>query len=297
MEAPPVEGAAGRTAPSDPVPADARPVIPGPASPTPLDAFDALYAYAAPVLVQQAYLLTGRRRLAREAVEYAFHVAWERWPEVATDRDPAGWVRAVAHEYALSPWHRLRRAHRRPDASVGGCSEPTLRSAVLDLPPAYRRTLLLYDGLGMDLPDTAAETEASTPAAAGRLTHARSVVAGRLPELGDPAVLHERLTELLGSGPAMVPAPARAVRVGSERRARFWTRAAISFTTLIVGATAFTVLTAPTGYQAPLAPGEPIGGSPVLSGPERPTPQNEALHDKLRSAPVTGPARLLPDAR
>uniref|UniRef100_UPI0011801B72 helix-turn-helix domain-containing protein n=1 Tax=Streptomyces sp. NRRL B-24572 TaxID=1962156 RepID=UPI0011801B72 len=83
--------------------APAEPAVPGL---TPEEAFDALYAYIAPGLVHQTYLLTGRRGLSREAVEHAFHHAWQRWPEVAVDADPAGWVRAAAYEYALSPWHR-----------------------------------------------------------------------------------------------------------------------------------------------------------------------------------------------
>ncbi|MET9799399.1 helix-turn-helix domain-containing protein [Streptomyces sp. NPDC006368] len=274
---------------------------PGPRKPgrpeTATDAFDALYTCVAPALVQQAYLLTGRRRLAREAVEYAFHRAWECWPQVAVDRDPAGWVRAAAHEYALSPWHRLRPSHRHPDPPTTERAAQALRGAVLDLPPPHRRALLLYDGLGIDLPETAAELEASTPAAAGRVMHARAAVTERLPELTDPAALHERLAELLARGPTMVLATARTVRTGSERRARFLTRAAIALTTVIVGATAFTLSTAPTRYEPPLAPGEAIGGVPVLSGPQRLTAQDEALRDTLRSKPFTGPPRLVPDTR
>lgn len=70
---------------------------------TPAQAFDALYAFCAPALVRQAYLLTGRRELARESVERAFQLAWHRWPEVAVDPDPAGWIRATAYDCALSP--------------------------------------------------------------------------------------------------------------------------------------------------------------------------------------------------
>lgn len=87
---------------------------------TPGQAFDALYAYCAPTLVQQTYLLTGQHRLAREAVEQAFQLAWQRWPEVAVDRDPAGWVRAAAHEYALSPGTACA-----PGPGVAGRSRPT----------------------------------------------------------------------------------------------------------------------------------------------------------------------------
>ncbi|MEU0660142.1 sigma factor-like helix-turn-helix DNA-binding protein [Streptomyces lavendulocolor] len=276
------------------VPADgseAEPAVPSDA----FEAFDALYAYAAPALVQQAYLLTGRRKLSREAVEYAFHLAWERWPEVAVDRDPAGWVRVATHEYALSPWHRLRRAHRHPDAPATDRAARELHTALLELPPAYRRALLLYDGLGLGLPETAAETEASTPATGNRVLHARELLAERIPELADPRRLHERLVALLAKGPAVVPAPPRTVRTGSERRVRLWTRGAVALTAVVVAATAFTLATAPTAYQPPLAPGEPVAGVPALGGPQRLTPQDEALRDRLRAEPVSGPARLVPD--
>lgn len=119
-----------------------RPRAPAPDRGDPREAFDALYASCAGVLVRQTYLLTGRHTVAVESVERAFQLAWERWPEVAVDRDPAGWVRAAAHEYALSPWHRMRAAHRRP-ATPGavlppprGRADHDLMDALLSLAPA-----------------------------------------------------------------------------------------------------------------------------------------------------------------
>ncbi|MFB9389705.1 hypothetical protein ACFPM3_29545 [Streptomyces coeruleoprunus] len=266
-------------------------------APMPTEAFDALYTGTAPDLAQQAYLLTGRRRLAREAVEYAFHVAWGRWPEVAIDRNPAGWVRAVTYDYALSPWHRFRPAHRHPDPPPDGRRARGLREALLELPPPYRRTLLLYDGLGIGLPETAAETEASTPAAGNRLLHARALLAEHDPDTTEPEVLRARLAELLAAGPTIVLSAPRAVRTGSERRVRLWTRAAVALTALIVAATAFTLATAPTRYEPPLAPGEAVGGVPVLSGSQPLTQQEQQLRDRLHSEPVNGPPRLVPDSR
>ncbi|OEJ25441.1 hypothetical protein AR457_14220 [Streptomyces agglomeratus] len=273
---------------------------------TPAQAFDALYGHSATALLSQAYLLTGSRPLARETVEYAFRLAWERWPAVATDRDPAGWVRAAAYEYALSPWHRLRRAHKRHERPPADRDRRVLLQALLDLPPVHRRTLLLYDGLGLDLPDTAAETEASTPAAANRLLNARAALAQRLPELagaGTPAeqsaLLQERLrhlAELVTATPVKLP-PAKAVRMGSERRSRFWTRAALFFTAMIVSATGFTLVTAPTRYEPPRAPGEPVRGVPVHAGPQPLTPQDEELRALLHDSPMTGPPRLVPETR
>lgn len=263
---------------------------------TPAQAFDALYAFCAPALVRQAYLLAGRRELAREAVERAFQLAWQRWPEVARDRDPAGWVRALAYDCALSPWHRLRPRYRNPEPPPADPADRELLHALLKLPPTYRRTLVLYDGVGLDLPETAAETEASTPAAASRLTHAREAVAARVPELADPALLHRRLTEL-ASREQMRTARPMAVRTGCERRNVFWTRAAVAFTMTIIGATALTLQTAPTRYEAPIAPAQAVRGVP------RPVPLGPlshaelALRAKLHRKGASGPERLAPELR
>ncbi|MER7912156.1 sigma factor-like helix-turn-helix DNA-binding protein [Streptomyces sp. NPDC096068] len=263
---------------------------------TPEEAFDALYAHAAPGLVHQTYLLTGRRALSREAVERAFQQAWQRWPEVAVDADPVGWVRATAYEYALSPWHRLRRAHKHPDAPPAGAGrgERELLSALLELPPAYRRTVLLYDGLGLDLPDTAAETEASTPAAANRLLHARTVLGKRDPDLAEPEELHRRLNALVTEAPAATLPAARAVRTGSDHRIRAWTRAVVGVTAVLVVMTGVTAVTAPTRYIPVNAPGETVNGVPVRGGPEKLRPEDVELRDRLRSEPNPGPERLVP---
>ncbi|UUU24479.1 RNA polymerase sigma factor [Streptomyces sp. DSM 40750] len=260
---------------------------------TPGQAFDALYAYCAPTLVQQTYLLTGRHRLAREAVERAFQLAWQRWPEVAVDRDPAGWVRAAAHEYALSPWHCLRPWRREPQPA-----DPTdraLLSALLELPPPYRRTLLLYDGVGLDLPDTAAETEASTPAAAGRLLYARATVTARLQEQVPPDDLPRLLAEL----PADIdPGPTEPIvlRARADLRARRWTHTALVFTIFLLTTTALSVRTAPDHYEPPVPQGTPVRGVPPRAAPGPLSQPQQKLRAKLRSAAAAGPERVHPEA-
>ncbi|MFD3536539.1 helix-turn-helix domain-containing protein [Streptomyces sp. NPDC058664] len=271
----------------------APPAVPGL---TPEEAFDALYGHAAPGLVHQTYLLTGRRRLSREAVEHAFHHAWQHWPEVAVDADPVGWVRAAAYEYALSPWHRLRRVHKHPDAPPTEANRRALLAALLELPPPYRRTVLLYDGLGLDLPETAAETEASTPAAANRLLYAHTVLGQRIPELADSEALHRRLGALVTEAPTVTLPAARAVRTGSERLARTWTRAVLGVTAVLIGVTGFTAVTAPTRYIPVNAPGETVNGVPVRGGPQKLRPEDVELRDRLRSEPNPGPERLVPAA-
>ncbi|MEV1077872.1 helix-turn-helix domain-containing protein [Streptomyces sp. NPDC050211] len=258
---------------------------------TPAQAFDALYAFCAPALVRQTYLLTGRRELARESVERAFQLAWQSWPEVALDPDPAGWVRATAYECALSPWHRLR--YRHPEPPPADATDRALMDVLLKLPPPHRRTLLLYDGVGLDLPDTAAETEASTPATANRLLHARAAIAERLPELSDPAELHRRLATLASTERLRAAKPPT-VRHGSERRARFWTRAAIAFTVALIGTTALTLRSAPTQYEPPVAPGTDVRGVPKRVAPGPLSEAESELREKLRDETARGPERLLP---
>ncbi|MFF5017633.1 helix-turn-helix domain-containing protein [Streptomyces sp. NPDC001165] len=263
---------------------------------TPTQTFDALYAFCAPALVRQTYLLTGRRELAGEAVERAFQLAWQRWPEVARDRDPGGWVRAMAYEYALSPWHSFRPRYRSPEPPPADPADRALLHALLKLPPSYRRTLVLYDGVGLDLPETAAETEASTPAAAGRLTRARAAVAEHVPELADPAVLHRRLLELASREHLRAAKPPK-VRTVGERRNVFWTRAAIAFTVAIIGSTALTLRTAPTHYEPPIAPAQAVQGVPPLPAMGPLSWEEQALRAKLHRAESNGPERLAPTPR
>ncbi|MFF8899692.1 RNA polymerase sigma factor [Streptomyces lydicus] len=154
-------------------------------------AFDDLHSRHAAGLTRQAYLLTGRPELARRAVARGFRLAWQRWPQVAVDPDPAGWVRAAVYECALTPWQRLlpwlrtaRTAQELP-SSVGP-ADRALLTAVLGLPAPYRRMLVLHDGVGLGLYEAATEVEASTPAAAGRLAHARELVVAELTR-GEPS--------------------------------------------------------------------------------------------------------------
>ncbi|MFJ9670451.1 helix-turn-helix domain-containing protein [Streptomyces sp. MPA0124] len=266
---------------------------PAPTPLTPAQAFDALYEFSAPALLRQTFLLTGRREQARESVERAFQTAWERWPEVARDRDPVGWVRATAYEYALSPWQRFRPRHRHPEPPPADPGDRTLLNTLLRLPPRHRRTLVLYDGVGLDLPETAAETEASTPAAAHRLLRAREAVADRLPALADPQVLHQRLAEL-ASNERLGAARPPSVRRGGERRARFRTRAAIAFTVALIGTTALTVRTAPTHYEPPVSPGQAVRGVPPRVAPGSLSDEELELRQKLRDQLQDGPERLSP---
>ncbi|MBA4861492.1 RNA polymerase subunit sigma-70 [Streptomyces sp. PSKA54] len=193
----------------------------------------------------------------------------------------------------MSPWHQLRRSHRQPEEPPADPDDRKLLAALLDLPPPYRRTLLLYDGLGLDLPEIAAETEASTPATANRLLHAREAITAQLPHLDSPDDLHQRLAELADAEKLQTPKAAE-VRADSERRARLWTRAVVATTVLLAAATALSAWTAPTHYEPPQAPGNSVTGVPPRMGPGPLTKADTTLHDRLQANPHKGPHRLVP---
>lgn len=87
---------------------------------------------------------------------------------------------------------------------------------------------------------------------------------------------------------------APAVRAGGERVAELWTRAALCFGVLLIGATAFTLHTAPTHYEQPLAPARTGRRRPPLGGPEKLTPQDLKLQKALKGELAHGPERLVP---
>ncbi|UED84547.1 sigma factor-like helix-turn-helix DNA-binding protein [Streptomyces profundus] len=201
-------------------------------------AFQRLYEARASSLVRQALLLSGDREIGDRALAHAFRLAWERWPEVATDRDPAGWVRATCHEFALSPWHQLTPNRWRRPVDVHAEHRPLL-DGLLALPRGYRRALLLRDGVGLGLAETAAECEATTAATESRVEHARAALAERLPTVAAAApaergpLIGALLARCADTLPVR-PAPAPAALDASERTTRRIVGAA---TALVTGTT------------------------------------------------------------
>jgi DNA-directed RNA polymerase specialized sigma24 family protein len=231
---------------------------------TPEDAFDGLYHRVAGGLVRQVELLTGDAAAARRAVVRAFGLAWQRWPEVARDSDPVGWVRAAAYDGALAPWQRWVPGRPPPPPAP---ADP-LAAALPALPPVQRRAVLLFDGLGLALPAVAAEMEASTAATAARIVRAREALAAAVAETDrggadaqdagagqEPVRGPAALAALLGEDVPEPPRTPAAVREASEREARRLTAAAFALAGLmalaLLVAVVLEVLEAGTGSAGP----------------------------------------------
>ncbi|GAB2693358.1 hypothetical protein [Kitasatospora kifunensis] len=186
-----------------------------PAPPPDRSSYQELYGRAFDELLQQTYLLTGgRRRLAEHAVRRAFSAAWNRWDEVATDPDPARWLRTRAFTHALTPWHpsHPRQPHhprlpaqsttvKSSEVDASSKTDAELLAALRGLTRARRQVLVLHDALGLAPAAIALEVEASAAAVIRRLQAAHLELARALPTLlgADPlaAGFGERLGGLL----------------------------------------------------------------------------------------------------
>ncbi|MFD8075394.1 RNA polymerase sigma factor [Streptomyces sp. NPDC059718] len=202
-------------------------------------AFDGLYTRNAPALLRQVELLTGNMRLARHAVHRAFDLAWQRWPEVAVDPDPAGWIRAEAHHHALAPWQQTLPWYRTP---------PRERSPFQRLPRGTRHAVLLHDGLGLSLRRTAAESMATTSMTRRRIVRGREALGERAPA---------RLGDLLDEQP-QPEFPAAMVRELSEQWLRIRTVGAVVATVVIALATAVGLVFGPLSDRV-AADHDPVG--------------------------------------
>jgi DNA-directed RNA polymerase specialized sigma24 family protein len=224
---------------------------------TPEAAFDQLYLRSASGLLRQVELLTGNPPFARHTVARAFDLAWQHWPEVARDPEPVGWVRAAAYQYALAPWQRWVPGHRtHPRMLTRALLDPeadgALRAALLRLPADRRQTVLLHDGLGIDLPEAAEETQASTMATAGRVTRARAALAAAVPDLDeDGGGVAVRLGALLDGADGAPPDRPEGVRGASERGVRRRTLGVYAVAGLIAAATVVTIAVSPDHSPPP----------------------------------------------
>lgn len=148
-------------------------------------AFDAFYSASWGRLFSQAYVLTGDRETAQDLTQEALLRAWRRWDRITGYEDPEGWTRRVLHNLCIESWRRsrTRSAHRAveapttPDIPV---HHHQLAQAMRDLPGEQARALLLHDGLGMTVRETADELAVPEGTVRSWLSRSRKVVAARI---------------------------------------------------------------------------------------------------------------------
>jgi len=154
------------------------------------DAYDAFFQDAWPRLQGQAYVLTGNLEQAQDLTQEALLRAWTHWDRIAGYEDPEGWTRRVLHNLCIQSWRRAQ-VRRLDDARATATSTVSatvaasddhvlLAEAMRHLPGDQARALLLHDGLGMTVAETARELGVPEGTVKSWLSRTRKTVAAHL---------------------------------------------------------------------------------------------------------------------
>jgi RNA polymerase sigma-70 factor (ECF subfamily) len=161
------------------------------------ESFDAFYTASFSRLVGQVYAMCGNVTEAQDCVQEAFVRAWDKRRILDAEQSPEAWVRTVAYRLAVSRWRRARLARRAPDRakqSDRSTPEPdvtriALARALVGLPAAQRRVIVLHHLCDLPVAEIAREVGAPVGTIKARLHRGRAALAE---QLRDEPVLERR---------------------------------------------------------------------------------------------------------
>ena len=123
------------------------------------------------MVVRVAYLITGDRQEALDIAQETFARAYERWKQVSTMQQQAGWLYRVATNLALS-WRRAGRRSspgRQEAVEDVAATDPALLAALRTLTPAQRAAVVARYYLDLSI-ETSAEALHKRPGTVRALT-------------------------------------------------------------------------------------------------------------------------------
>lgn len=149
------------------------------------EAYDAFFQTSWARLQGQAYILTGSQEQAQDLTQEALLRAWTHWDRISGYENPEGWTRRVLHNLCIQSWRKsqIRRlAGPREMATTVDVPEDhvLLAGAMRLLPGEQARALLLHDGLGMTVAETARELGVPEGTVKSWLSRTRKIVAANL---------------------------------------------------------------------------------------------------------------------
>ena len=157
------------------------------------EAYDAFFKASWGRLQGQAFVLTGSMDQAQDLTQEAMLRAWAHWDRISTFESAEGWTRRVLHNLCIGSWRQAqvrKISGQRPQSSTGPGEPSTtgamaedhmvLAGALRQLPGDQARALLLHDGLGLTVADTAREIGVPEGTVKSWLSRARKIVAAQL---------------------------------------------------------------------------------------------------------------------
>ncbi len=122
-----------------------------------IPSFEAFYEQHYADVVKALSLTLGDAGWGREAADEAMTRAFDRWADIATYDNPAGWTYRVGLNWARS-WHRKlarRLPWSEPEVSLPTASDPSLEEALASLDLKYRSVVVCRYLLDWSTDDTA----------------------------------------------------------------------------------------------------------------------------------------------
>ncbi|MCZ4123521.1 SigE family RNA polymerase sigma factor [Streptomyces sp. H39-S7] len=157
-----------------------------------VEEFEEFYAHAVGRLTGQLYVMLGDLHEAQDVVQEAFVRGWSRRRQLDGDGAPEAWIRTVAWRLAVSRWRGRRRSddawqrHGGAQSVEGPGPEPVaLVSALRELSPRQRRTVVLHYVCDLSVDQIAAETGVSSGTVKTHLHRGRAALADRLTDTTD----------------------------------------------------------------------------------------------------------------
>ena len=149
------------------------------------EAYDAFFRASWARLQGQAYVLTGSLEQAQDLTQEALLRAWTHWDRITGYESAEGWTRRVLHNLCIGSWRRTQvrpmSVVREPATTVDAPTDHVLLAEALrHLPGAQARALLLHDGLGMTVAETAGEIGVPEGTVKSWLSRSRKIVAAHL---------------------------------------------------------------------------------------------------------------------